>query len=102
MRFRASVAAAGRRPAPCEVDCPLATGGHHAARADVTHQAGFHEPPYAACDDVGRAARMYPDVTFISYHSGIEARRREGAYDPGTADRGIDPVRRPLTEEAVT
>ena len=26
----------------------------------------------------------------------------EGAYDPRTADRGIDPVRRPLTEEAVT
>jgi hypothetical protein len=45
---------------------------------------------------------MYPDVTFISYHSGMEARRREGAYGPRTADRGIDPVRRPLTEEAVT
>jgi hypothetical protein len=45
---------------------------------------------------------MYPDVTFISYHSGIEARRREGAYDPRTAERGIDPARRPLTEEAVT
>jgi hypothetical protein len=45
---------------------------------------------------------MYPDVTFISYYSGMEARRREGAYGPRTADRGIDPVRRPLTEEAVT
>jgi hypothetical protein len=32
---------------------------------------------------------------------GDQARRREGAYDPGTVDR-IDPVRRPLTEEAVT
>jgi hypothetical protein len=29
---------------------------------------------------------MYPDVTFIIYHSGIEARRREGAYDPRSAD----------------
>ena len=41
-----------------------------------------YEPRYAACDDVGRVARMYPDVTFIIYHSGIEARRPEGAYDP--------------------
>lgn len=45
---------------------------------------------------------MCPDVTFIIYHSGIEARRREGTCDPRIAERGIDPARRPLTEEAVT
>ncbi len=60
-----------------------------------------HELRYAACDDVGRVARMYPDVTFIIYHSGIEARRREGPYDPGNADRGVDSLVKSLLDNGV-
>jgi predicted TIM-barrel fold metal-dependent hydrolase len=60
-----------------------------------------HEPRYAACDDVGRVARKYPDVTFIIYHSGIEARRPEGAYDPSRADRGVDSLVKSLLDNGV-
>ena len=60
-----------------------------------------HERRYAACDDVGRVARMYPDVTFIIYHSGIEARRREGVYDPSHADRGVDSLVKSLVDNGV-
>jgi predicted TIM-barrel fold metal-dependent hydrolase len=60
-----------------------------------------YEPRYAACDDVGRVARMYPDVTFIIYHSGIEARRREDAFDPRNADRGVDSLVRSLLDNGV-
>jgi hypothetical protein len=59
------------------------------------------EPRFAACDDVGRVARMYPDVTFIIYHSGIEADRREGAYDPRRADRGVDSLVKSLLDNGV-
>ncbi len=60
-----------------------------------------HEPKYAACDDVGRAAKMFPDVTFIIYHSGIEARRPEGPYDPARADRGVDSLVKSLLDNGV-
>lgn len=60
-----------------------------------------YEPRYAACDDVGRAAKMFPDVTFIIYHSGIEARRPEGPYDPKNADRGVDSLVKSLLDNGV-
>lgn len=45
---------------------------------------------FANCEDVGRAARMFPDVDFIIYHSGYEMDKGEGPYDAATATRGID------------
>src|SRR5215469_6944025 len=36
---------------------------------------------FATCDDVGPAARQFPDVNFIIYHSGFETDRRELAYE---------------------
>jgi predicted TIM-barrel fold metal-dependent hydrolase len=60
-----------------------------------------YEPRYAACDDVGRVARLFPDVTFIIYHSGIEARRPEGPYDPRNADRGVDSLVKSLLDNGV-
>ncbi|MGH7267681.1 MAG: amidohydrolase family protein, partial [Candidatus Rokuibacteriota bacterium] len=60
-----------------------------------------YEPRYAACEDVGRAARMFPDVTFIIYHSGIEARRPEGPYDPKTAARGVDSLVKSLLDNGI-
>jgi uncharacterized protein len=36
---------------------------------------------YSTCADVGRVARMFPDVTFIVYHSGFEPDGIEGPYD---------------------
>jgi predicted TIM-barrel fold metal-dependent hydrolase len=60
-----------------------------------------YEPRYAACDDIGRVARRYPDVTFIVYHSGIEARRPEGPYDPRRADRGVDSLVKSLLDNGI-
>jgi hypothetical protein len=41
---------------------------------------GFPEQ-YGRCADVGRAAKLYPDVNFIIYHSGFETGYRESSFD---------------------
>jgi len=46
--------------------------------------------PYASPDDVPGAAREFPDVDFIVYHSGFEVGTLEGAYTAATADRGVN------------
>jgi hypothetical protein len=51
--------------------------------------AGFPEE-YGRCADVGRAARLYPDMNFIIYHSGYEAGTEEGPFDTARAERGVD------------
>ena len=37
---------------------------------------------YSTCADVGRVAKMFPDMTFIVYHSGFEPEGKEGPFDP--------------------
>jgi hypothetical protein len=49
---------------------------------------GFPEQ-YGRCADVGRAARRFPDMNFIIYHSGFEPSHREGPLD-AEAEQGID------------
>jgi hypothetical protein len=49
---------------------------------------GFPEQ-YGRCADVGRAARLFPDMNFIVYHSGFEPSHREGPLDP-QAEQGVD------------
>jgi predicted TIM-barrel fold metal-dependent hydrolase len=44
---------------------------------------------HSLCDDVGRAARLYPDIDFLIYHSGFVAGQAEGPYDPAR-NEGID------------
>ena len=51
--------------------------------------AGFPEE-YGRCADVGRAAKLFPDMNFIIYHSGYEAGTEEGPFDPDRAERGVD------------
>jgi predicted TIM-barrel fold metal-dependent hydrolase len=41
-------------------------------------------------DDVGPAAKAYPDIDFLIYHSGYEVGQPEGAYEPATADLGVN------------
>jgi predicted TIM-barrel fold metal-dependent hydrolase len=62
---------------------------------------GGQEPKFSSCADVGRIAKRYPDMNFIVYHSGIEANRREGAYDPANADRGVDSLIKSLLDNGV-
>lgn len=58
-------------------------------------------PQFADCADVGRAARMFPDVDFLIYHSGYERDRREGAYDPDNAARGVDSLVKSLIDNDI-
>ena len=44
---------------------------------------------HSTCVDIGRAAKRYPDVNFLIYHSGFVAGGREGPYDPRRTD-GVD------------
>ncbi|MFQ5773757.1 MAG: amidohydrolase family protein [Kiloniellaceae bacterium] len=56
---------------------------------------------YAGCADVGRAAKSFPDVNFIVYHSGFEVDRREGPFDPRDAARGVDSLVKSLLDNEI-
>jgi predicted TIM-barrel fold metal-dependent hydrolase len=45
---------------------------------------------YARCDDIGRAARMFPDMNFLVYHAGFDPMIPERAFEPGAGRDGID------------
>ncbi len=45
---------------------------------------------WASPDDVGPAAKAFPEVKFAIYHSGWEPGVTEGAYTPDTADQGAN------------
>jgi len=62
---------------------------------------GGQEPKFSSCVDVGRAAKRFPDMNFIVYHSGIEVGRREGAYDANNAGRGVDSLVKSLLDNGV-
>ncbi len=47
------------------------------------------EYKYSHPADIARAAKLFPDLTFLCYHSGFEPGHKEGAYDK-PADEGID------------
>jgi uncharacterized protein len=55
---------------------------------------------YGRCADVGRAARLFPDMNFIVYHSGFEPGHREGPLDP-QAEQGIDVLIRSLRDNDI-
>jgi hypothetical protein len=61
---------------------------------------GFPEQ-YGRCADVGRAARLFPDMNFIVYHSGFETGHREGAFDPQAAERGVDVLIRSMLDNDI-
>jgi predicted TIM-barrel fold metal-dependent hydrolase len=61
---------------------------------------GFPED-YGRCADVGRAARLYPDMSFILYHSGFETKRPEGPFDPADATGGIDLLIKSLQDNGI-
>lgn len=55
---------------------------------------------YSTCRDVGPAARLFPDSTFIVYHSGYVSGAPEGPYDPDRTD-GVDALITSLRENAI-
>ena len=56
---------------------------------------------FHTCEDVGPAAKMFPDVNFIIYHSGFEIGRREGPYDRANARAGIDSLIKSLEDSGI-
>jgi uncharacterized protein len=61
---------------------------------------GFPEQ-YGRCADVGRAAKLYPDLNFIIYHSGFETGHPEGPFDPARATRGVDTLVKSLLDNGI-
>jgi predicted TIM-barrel fold metal-dependent hydrolase len=60
---------------------------------------GF-DPLYAGCRDVGPAAKMFPDVQFVIYHSGFDFTYDEGPYDPA-AQGGVSSLIRSLKDNGI-
>jgi len=55
---------------------------------------------HSTCADVGRAAKRFPDVNFLIYHSGFVAEKKERPYDSRRED-GIDALVTSLQENNV-
>jgi predicted TIM-barrel fold metal-dependent hydrolase len=55
----------------------------------------------SAPDDVGPAARAFPDVAFVIYHSGYEPGLPEGPYAPEGETVGVDTLVRSLLDNDV-
>ena len=56
---------------------------------------------YASPEDVPRAAREFPDVSFVVYHSGFEMTGRVGPFTPATAHVGITRLLTAMREQGV-
>ncbi len=61
---------------------------------------GFN-PEFASPDDVGPVAALYPDLTFVIYHSGYETDIVEGPYDPDSPNQGVDRLIKSLQDNGV-
>jgi predicted TIM-barrel fold metal-dependent hydrolase len=55
-----------------------------------THKGFSGGTPFASPRDIGPAARRHPDVSFVVYHSGFEARTTEGPFTRATANVGVN------------
>jgi predicted TIM-barrel fold metal-dependent hydrolase len=56
---------------------------------------------FSRCDDVGSAARKYPDITFIIYHSGFDPAILEGPFLRGSAKAGVDSLVQSLIDNGI-
>jgi len=56
---------------------------------------------HSQCSDIGPVARLFPDVTFIVYHSGYVAGQPERAFEPGAGRDGVDTLIQSLVNNGV-
>jgi predicted TIM-barrel fold metal-dependent hydrolase len=56
---------------------------------------------HSLCDDVGRIAKRYPDVSFLIYHSGFDPAVTEQAFRPGAGRHGIDSLVQSLLDNGL-
>ncbi len=59
------------------------------------------DPKYTRCRDIGAVAKMFPDVTFMVYHSGFESPRMEGPYNAAAAEAGVDALVKSLQDHGI-
>ncbi len=62
---------------------------------------GTQSYEHSLCDDIGVVAKLYPDVSFIVYHSGWVPNQPERAYNAANRRDGIDSLVRSLIENDV-
>src|SRR5262245_15513827 len=62
---------------------------------------GTRSYEHSQCSDIGAAAKRFPDVKFLVYHSGFVSTVREQAWDPGAKRDGIDTLVRSLVDNGV-
>jgi predicted TIM-barrel fold metal-dependent hydrolase len=62
---------------------------------------GAGEYAYSTCNDVGGAARLYPDMKFLIYHGGYDINVVEGPYDAKKASAGINALVKSLEDNGV-
>ena len=55
---------------------------------------------HSLATDIGAAAKMYPDVNFLVYHSGFISGEREGPYDPDRGE-GVDELIRSVEDSGI-
>ncbi len=55
---------------------------------------------HSTCADIGRVAKLFPDISFLVYHSGYVTGAAEGPYDPQRSD-GVDALVTSLIENDV-
>jgi predicted TIM-barrel fold metal-dependent hydrolase len=88
-----------------EVGIPFIEEARRIGIKNICMHKGFafpgNEPKFSSAEDVGRVAKKYPDMNFIVYHSGIEADRPEGAFDPAKADKGVDTLIKSLVDNEI-
>lgn len=56
---------------------------------------------HSRCDDIGRVARMYPDMNFLVYHSGYDNSLTEQAFAEGQGRMGIDTLIQSLLDNEI-
>ena len=55
---------------------------------------------HSLCTDIGPAAKMFPDVNFLVYHSGFISGETEGPYDPERGE-GVDELIRSVEDSGI-
>ncbi|MDT8427420.1 MAG: amidohydrolase family protein [Pseudomonadales bacterium] len=56
---------------------------------------------HSRCDDIGRVARLYPDMNFLVYHSGYDNSLTEQAFAEGQGRMGIDTLIQSLLDNEI-
>jgi predicted TIM-barrel fold metal-dependent hydrolase len=56
---------------------------------------------YDTAKDIGIVARRFPDVNFIVYHSGYIPRVKEGPYDAGSAEEGVNALIKSVEDNGI-